>query len=104
MWYNARPMLRRNVSVALLAIVALQLLGGAAFASVCPEPCPDDAEGTGCPPLCALCTSCTHAQTAIVQDWTNGLPFLSAARFLPPQPGSTSQQLADDIFHVPLPG
>jgi hypothetical protein len=104
MWYNPRPMLRRNVSVALLAMIVLQLLGGMAFASVCLEPCPDDTEETSCPPVCALCTSCTHAQTAIVQHPATGLPFLAAARLIPRHPGSISSALAADIFHVPLLG
>jgi hypothetical protein len=104
MWYNLRPMLRRNASVALLAMIALQLLGGMAFASVCPEPCPDDTDETSCPPVCALCTGCTHAQTAIVQHSANGSPFMATARFLPQQTASASSQLAADIFHVPLAG
>ena len=93
-------MLRRNVSVVLLAMIALQLLGGMAFASVCLEPCPDDTEETGCPPVCA---SCTHAQTVILQLSPSGLPVLSTARFLSQPPASTPSQLTDDIFHVPLP-
>jgi len=44
MWYNSRLMHRRGLSVTLLVILALQLLGSMAFASVCPEPCPDDTE------------------------------------------------------------
>lgn len=97
-------MARRRLSATLLILVAVQLLGGMAFASVCPEPCPDDAQGTGCPPICALCTSCTHGQTAIVQDSAAGAPLMTARPFAPQQRFSTSSQLADDILHVPLPG
>lgn len=96
--------MRRNVSMVLLAMFALQLLGGMAFASVCVEPCPDDTDDTSCPPVCSLCTSCTHAQTAIVQHSANETPFLAAHRFVPQPPASLSSQLAADIFHVPLPG
>jgi hypothetical protein len=104
MWYKLRPMPRRKVSVTLLAILAVQMLGGMVFASVCLEPCPDDTEETTCPPVCTLCTSCTHAQTAIVQDSSAGTPLLSAGRFLPQHLAAISSHLTDDIFHVPLPG
>lgn len=104
MWYNSRPMPRRGLSLTLLALVALQLLGAMAFASVCLEPCPDDEEGASCPPVCAVCTSCTHAQTGIVQHSAGATPLISKNRFVPQQPGSICPQLASDIFHVPLPG
>ena len=97
-------MLRRNVSWTLLAMIALQLLGGMAFASVCLEPCPDDSEETSCPPVCTVCTGCTHAQTAIVQHATSGTPLLAAATFAGQHSSSVTSHLADDIFHVPLPG
>lgn len=104
MWYNRRPMLRRNVSVALLAMIAVQLLAGVAFASVCVEPCPDDTDETSCPPVCALCTSCTHAQTWIVQHAASETPLTTTHRFVAQPPTSPSSQLAADIFHVPLLG
>lgn len=97
-------MRRRGLSVTLLVVLAVQLLGSMAFASVCLEPCPDDTEETSCPPVCALCTSCTHAQTAIVQHASGGMPLMSTHRFVPQRPASPSSQLAADIFHVPLPG
>ena len=103
MWYNSRLM-RRGLSVTLLVLIAVQLLGAMAFASVCPEPCPNDAEGTSCPPVCALCTSCTHAQTAIVQHAASETPLPSTHRFVAPPPAALSSQLAADIFHVPLLG
>lgn len=95
---------RRRLSATLLVIFAVQLLGGMAFASVCSEPCPDDAQGTGCPPICALCTSCVHGQTAIVQGSAAGAPLMTAHPFAPQQRSSPSSQLVDDILHVPLPG
>ncbi len=104
MWYKARPMVRRGVSLTILALIAVQLLGTMAVASVCLEPCPDDTEGTSCPPICSLCTSCTHAQTAIVQQAAIGEPLLTARDLAIPQAYSPSSQLADDIFHVPLLG
>jgi hypothetical protein len=104
MWYNPRPTMRRKVSMTLLALIALQLLSGMAFASVCPEPCADDTEETSCPPVCVLCTSCTHAQTAIVQHAASGTPLTSTHRFAAQAPASPSWQLAADIFHVPLLG
>jgi hypothetical protein len=104
MWYNPRPTMRRKVSMTLLALIALQLLGGVAFASVCLEPCPDDTEETSCPPVCVVCTSCTHSQTAIVQHASTGSPFTTAHRFVPQLSTSPSSRLAADIFHVPLPG
>ena len=102
MWYNSRPMRRRGLSVTLLFLIAVQLLGSMAFASVCPEPCPDDTEETSCPPVCALCTSCTHAQTAIVQHGAIETPLTSTHRFGAQPPASPASQLAADIFHVPL--
>jgi len=97
-------MIPRGLSATLLVIFAMQLLGGMALASVCPDPCPDDASGTGCPPICALCTSCTHAQPGIVQQSASSTPSMPAHRFVPQQPAASSLQLAADIFHVPLLG
>ena len=96
------PMFRPGVSFALLAVIALQLLGSMAFA--CVEPCPDDTEQTSCPPVCTLCTSCTHAQTAIVQHSIAGTPLPLARPFAPHSSVPPSFALADDIFHVPLRG
>ena len=104
MWYNSRPMRRRGLSMTLLVLFAVQLLGSMAFASVCLEPCPDDTEETSCPPVCALCTSCTHAQTGIVQHAASSTPLTSTHRFVPQPPTSPTSQLAADIFHVPLAG
>ena len=104
MWYKSRPSMRRNISVMLLAILAAQLLGGMVFASICLEPCPDDTETASCPPVCSLCTSCTHAQTAIVRSTATSAPAPSAHRLVPKQPASTPSQLASDVFHVPLLG
>jgi hypothetical protein len=59
-------MARRGVIATLLVIIAAQLVGGILFATVCLEPCADDGSGKTCPPMCALCTSCTHALQAIV--------------------------------------
>jgi hypothetical protein len=97
-------MRRRGLSVTLLVVFAVQLLGAMAFASVCLEPCPDDVDGASCPPVCALCTSCTHAQTAIVQHALNAMPLMSTQPLVQQLPAATSSQLADDIFHVPLLG
>jgi len=102
MWYNSRPMARRRITLTLLALIAVQLLGSMAFASVCLEPCPDDTENTSCPPVCALCTTCTHAQQAIVQTIVTAGPHQIARHAFHAQPGGTPSQLADDIFHVPL--
>jgi hypothetical protein len=104
MWYNSRTMRRRGFSMTLLVLFAVQLLGSMAFASVCLEPCPDDTEETSCPPACALCTSCTHSQTAIVQDGASGLPRVSTHRFVRSPAASPASHLAADIFHVPLAG
>jgi hypothetical protein len=103
-WYNSRPMLRRGLSVTLLVLIAVQLLGSMAFASVCLEPCPDDTEETSCPPVCALCTSCTHSQTAIVPYGASETPLTSTHRFVAQPPTSPTSQLAAEIFHVPLLG
>ena len=83
---------------------AVQLLGGMAVAAVCPDPCPDDAAGTRCPPICALCTSCTHALTAIAQHSVIGMPLTAAHGFVPQASSAPTSQLAADIFHVPLLG
>jgi len=102
LWYNSRPMSRRSLSFTLLVLIAVQLLGGMVFASACPEPCPDDTEETSCPPVCTVCTSCTHAQTAIVQHASAGMPLIGTRPFVAQEPASTSFPFADDIFHVPL--
>jgi hypothetical protein len=104
MWYNSRPMLRRGLTVTLLAIIAVQLLGTMAFASVCFEPCPDDGDGQTCPPVCTLCTSCTRAQQAILDSTVIGAPEGSAQSVLPFQLSASPTTGEDDIFHVPLLG
>jgi hypothetical protein len=97
-------MTRRGLSVTLLVIFAVQLLGGFAIAAGCPDPCPDDADGAGCAPICALCRSCTHAQTGIVERQVSAVPMASMYAFLATAVASPSSRLAADIFHVPLPG
>src|ERR1700741_1832557 len=57
---------RRTFALALLLVLAVQFLGAMVFASACAEPGPDDPESTSCPPVCTLCSDCTHAQQAIV--------------------------------------
>ena len=102
MWYKARPVLRRGLLLTLLALIAVQLLGGVALASVCDETCPDDADESSCPPICATCATCPHSRHAIVQTRVDVAPSPTA---LPPLVSSTqppSSPLAADIFHVPL--
>lgn len=95
-------MLRRGLALTLLLLVALQLAGAMAFVSVCEDQCPDDTETSSCPPICALCTTCTHSQQAIVQRDAANPPVLHAQPMVTPQRTSGSLQLAADIFHVPL--
>ncbi|HVR40080.1 MAG TPA: hypothetical protein VMU84_13365 [Thermoanaerobaculia bacterium] len=98
-------MFRRSWSATLLVILAVHLLGAMAFAAACPESCPDDATGTSCPPICALCTSCTHAMQAIVQaNAGDAISIVTAPHLDPSQSAATPSQLAADIFHVPLLG
>jgi hypothetical protein len=97
-------MRRSGLSVTLLLLFAVQLFGSMALASLRVDPCPDDTEGTSCPPICALCTSCTHAQSTIAQHAPTGTPIVATQSFVEPAPAAPSSQLADDIFHVPLPG
>lgn len=88
----------------LLAVLVAPLAGAIVLTSICVEPCPDDTEETSCPPVCALCTSCTHAQTAIVQHASNDVPLKALRPFAAQHPAAASSPIADDIFHVPLPG
>lgn len=104
MWYNSRPMLRRALTLTFFAVVVLQLVGGMALASACFEPCPDDSEQSSCPPTCAVCTTCTHAQPAIVQQTGIGGALSGACDRVPHAPPSVPAQVPDDIFHVPLRG
>lgn len=97
-------MLRRALTLTLLAVLAVQFLGAIALTSICVEPCPDDTEETSCPPVCALCTSCTHSQTAIVQHGAKSAPLMALLPFATQQTVASSSALADDIFHVPLLG
>jgi len=88
----------------LLVIIALHLMGGILFATVCVERCPDDGPGRTCPPICALCAGCTHAQQAIVRTPMMNVALIAAphvftVRAIPAPPLS-----AADIFHVPLAG
>jgi hypothetical protein len=104
MWYKPQPMIGRRLTATVLILLALQLLGGMALAADCAEQCRDEADGAGCPPVCALCTSCTHAQTATVLHLTPSMPLTAMQGFLPQSLRSISSQLTDDIFHVPLLG
>lgn len=97
-------MLRRTLSLTLLAIIALPLIGGMAFAFVSLDPCPDDTAGADCPPICALCTTCTHAQPAIVHHAACSAIPKSSQRIITERSQSASSQGGADIFHVPLPG
>jgi len=97
-------MFRRRLALMLLLVLATQLWGGVAFASVCEEPCPDDTETSSCPPVCALCTSCTHAQQGIVQRDVAAPPRLFAQTIVASQSSADSSQHTADIFHVPLLG
>jgi hypothetical protein len=97
-------MARRGVIATLLVIIAAHLAGGILFATVCVEPCPDDGPGRKCPPICALCTGCTHAQQAIVQSPMMNVAIVAAPHlFTVPVIPAPSQPTAD-IFHVPLLG
>ena len=95
---------RRALTIAMLAVFAAQLLGAVAFASVCFEPCPDDSEESSCPPVCALCTSCTHAQQAIVQAHGGPVVVAATSHLFEAQHSAFPSQPAADIFHVPLLG
>jgi hypothetical protein len=95
-------MLRRGLAVTFLALIAVQLLGGVVLAPVCLEACPDDTETTSCPPVCALCTSCTHAQQAIVRHSETSAPLSIEHDIVPQQHASITSSFADEIFHVPL--
>jgi hypothetical protein len=98
------PMRRRGLSVTILIVFAVQLLAPFAFASVCLEPCPEDAPGSSCPLVCVHCSSCTHAQTAIVRNEATGTLLVSTHRFVAHAITSIASLPAADIFHVPLLG
>jgi hypothetical protein len=106
MCYNRRGMVRRGVIGMLLIVVVGQIAGGMLFASVCNQPCPDDNGRDTCPPICSFCTTCAHAQQAVVQVRAAGaitpLPVLT--NVFTAHPLAATQQRADDIFHVPLLG
>lgn len=104
MWYNSRLMAGRNTALLLLVVLAAQMAGTMAFASVCLEPCPDDVEGANCPPVCSLCTSCTHAQIAVVGVAVASILFRPTLHFLPQERAFATSHLAADIFHIPLLG
>ena len=101
-WYKSQSLLRRVLSVTLLIVIAIPLIGAVAFASVCLEPCPDDTDDTSCPPVCVACTTCTHAQQAIMQTMAVTAPYEIVRQAAQAQPGGTPSHPADDIFHVPL--
>lgn len=96
------PMPRRALTFALLAVFAVQLFGAVVFASVCFEPCPDDSESSSCPPVCALCTSCTHAQQGIVQTHGGAGALVETSRLFEAPHSALPSQPAAEIFHVPL--
>ena len=96
-------MYRRGFSVTLLILIAVQLAGAVAFASVCFEPCPGEGdEEQDCPPVCTLCTTCTRAPQAILDATVMGTPDGVAQHVLPPQLPASPPARGDDIFHVPL--
>lgn len=104
MWYNRVEMARHGVIATLLVIIAVQLLGGILFATVCVEPCPDDGPGRTCPPVCSLCMSCTHAQQAIVRNTMTPATIVATPRVFGVRPVPAPSQPTADIFHVPLLG
>jgi hypothetical protein len=97
-------MLRRSLALALLVLLAAQLLGGFVLASECVEPCPDDAEEESCPPVCTLCVGCAHAQTAIVLPPEGATPPNAAEPHFTPRPLARKSLRTSDVFHVPLLG
>lgn len=98
-------MLRRSLTVTILALLAVQVIGGVVFVPACLQPCSDDEPGATCPPACALCTGCTHGQQAIVQQTMGAaVALLSAPHDFPSRDAAVPSRLAADIFHVPLPG
>jgi hypothetical protein len=102
MWYNSRPMLRRGLTVTVLALVALQLATSIAFAPICTEPCADDEDDQRCPAECVACVVCTHAQQGLtLADGTTGPGNVAQLTFHTRRRGSPPQRAAD-IFHVPL--
>jgi hypothetical protein len=98
-------MARRGTIALLVLLVVTQVAAGMVLASVCNEPCPDDNGQRGCPPLCSFCTTCVHAQQAVVQGPVRAPAPAPMAHnlFAAPQTAASSQ-LAADIFHIPLPG
>jgi len=97
-------MSRRRLTLLILALLAVQLLGGMAMEAPCSEPCPDEAEDSSCPPVCVLCTICRHAQAAIVKDNQSGELLVMAQHFLSEPAMAAPSRLESDIFHVPLRG
>lgn len=96
-------MARRRLVVLLLMTVVVQLLGMVTVAATeCVEPCPDDTETSSCPPVCALCTSCTHAQTGMVENAVSEEPGLPAHQLLQHELSSAHAHFSAEIFHVPL--
>jgi hypothetical protein len=104
MWYKEPRMTRRGTVAALLAIIVVQLVCGMAFATVCTESCPDDGPGSSCPPVCSLCTSCTHAQQAVVRNTVTPVALAVTAHVFHVTAIPVPSLLSRDIFHVPLPG
>lgn len=102
MWKDCQRA-RRRIGFALLLIFCAQLVGTIACASVCLEPCPDESAAGSCPPVCSLCTLCTHTQQAIIQATGNAVSFVSTPHVFT-QGVAAPSQLSADIFHVPLLG
>ena len=97
-------MRRRRLVLTLLPILLLQMLAGFASAAVCVDPCPEEEETQeSCPPVCALCASCAHAQL-VVPDRARDTAFLRLGRCSADLRVVPSSHPADDIFHVPLLG
>ncbi|MHB0969031.1 MAG: hypothetical protein ACYC7A_14165 [Thermoanaerobaculia bacterium] len=104
MWYNTRPMTGRALAFVLLALVAFQLAGGIAAPAVCAEPCPDDDDGSNCPPVCSLCSRCTHAQIAIAHPGIQHSPLSVDEPVVPQATISFTSNATGEIFHVPISG
>lgn len=100
MWYNSRPMARRGLTLALLALIAFQLLGAVGGAA-CLEPCAEEESEAGCATACSLCATCTHAQ-ALVRTMAAVQPQPGTAHASPSHGPGRASQRADEIFHVPL--
>lgn len=95
-------MVRRILSLVLLLILLAPIAGAVSVAFECDEPCADDSGDGECPPVCTVCTACTHGQKAVVGNSAAKAPPSSFHLVAPSSAHVEGSPFIADVFHIPI--